>query len=54
MGLLLLIVLALVFAGGLPRWGYSRRWGYGPSSGAGILLAVVVVLMLYNVIPRGF
>ena len=37
MGLLLLIVLIMLLMGGLPHWGYSRNWGYGPSGGLGLL-----------------
>ena len=38
MGFILLIVLILLLLGGLPRWGYSRNWGYVPSSLFGLLL----------------
>ena len=54
MGLILLIVLVVLLMGGLPRWGYSRNWGYGPSGGMGLLLVVVLVLLVAGVIPRGF
>ena len=40
---LLLIVLVLLLIGALPRWGYSRNWGYAPS---GLLTLVVVVVVL--------
>jgi hypothetical protein len=46
MGLLLLIVLILLLVGGMPTWGYSRNWGYGPSGLIGLLLVVFVVLVL--------
>jgi hypothetical protein len=46
MGLLLLILLVLLLVGGLPRWGYSRNWGYGPSGLLGVVLLVVVILLL--------
>jgi len=46
MGLVLLILLILLLVGGLPRWGYSRNWGYGPSGGLGLVLLIVVILML--------
>jgi hypothetical protein len=36
--------------GGLPTWGHSRNWGYGPSGGLGLVLVIVLVLMLFNVI----
>ena len=54
MGLILLIVLVVLLMGGLPRWGYSRNWGYGPSGGLGLLLTIVLVLVLVGYIPRGF
>jgi hypothetical protein len=54
MGLILLIVLIVLLMGGLPRWGYSRNWGYGPSGGMGMLLVVVLILLVAGVIPRGF
>jgi hypothetical protein len=54
MGLLLLIVVVLLLVGGLPTWGYSRKWGYGPSGGFGLLFLILVVLLIMNVIPRGF
>ena len=54
MGLLLLIILFVLLLGGLPTWGYSRGWGYGPSGILGLLLVVLVVLLLMGYIPRGF
>jgi len=46
MGLLLLILLVLLLVGAVPRWGYSRNWGYGPSGLLGVALLVLVILML--------
>ena len=54
MGLLLLILLIVLLMGGLPTWGYSRSWGYGPSGGLGLVLVVVLVLLFMGYIPRGF
>ena len=54
MGLILLIVLVVLLMGGLPRWNYSRDWGYGPSGGLGLLLVVVLVLVVAGYIPHGF
>ena len=54
MGLILLIVLLVLLMGGLPRWGYSRDWGYGPSGGLGLVLVIVLILVLLGYIPRGF
>ncbi len=46
MGTLLLIILILLLLGGMPRWGYSRGWGYGPSGLIGILLIIYLILAL--------
>ena len=54
MGLLLLVLLILILVGGLPRWNYSRNWGYGPSSLLSVVVVVVVILLLLGYIPRGF
>lgn len=50
MGLILLILLIVLLVGALPTWGYSRDWGYYPSSGLGALLLILVFLMLFGVI----
>jgi len=47
-------VLIVLLLGGLPRWGYSRNWGYTPSSLLGLVLLIVLVLLLAGYIPRGF
>jgi hypothetical protein len=54
MGLILLIVVLVLLVGGLPRWGYSRNWGYGPSGGLGLVLVIVLVLLLMGYLPRSF
>ncbi|HEX4328562.1 MAG TPA: DUF3309 family protein [Burkholderiales bacterium] len=46
MGLILLIVLILLLIGALPTWPHSRSWGYYPSSGVGLVVVVLVVLLL--------
>ena len=46
LGTILLIVLILMFLGALPKWPHSRNWGYYPSSGIGVLLAVLVLLLV--------
>jgi hypothetical protein len=46
LGTILVIVLILVLIGAIPRWGYSRGWGYGPSGLLGIILIIVLVLAL--------
>jgi len=51
MGLILLIILIALLVGGLPTWGYSRNWGYGPSGVLGLILVVVLILALTNRVP---
>ena len=46
LGTIVLIVLVLLLIGALPRWGYSRSWGYFPSGGLGLVVLIVVVLVL--------
>ena len=44
MGLLLaILVVLLVFS--VPAWPYSAGWGYYPSSGLGLLLIILLVLV---------
>ncbi len=53
MGLLLLILVIVLLIGVLPTWGYSRKWGAGPSGGLGLVLLVLVILLLMGVLPHG-
>lgn len=46
LGTILIIILILLLIGSIPRWGYSRGWGYGPSGGLGVVLIIVVILLL--------
>ncbi|MGD0812217.1 MAG: DUF3309 domain-containing protein [Verrucomicrobiota bacterium] len=46
LGTILLVLLILMLIGAFPTWPHSRSWGYYPSSGVGLLLAIVVVLLL--------
>ena len=50
LGTVLLILLVLLLVGALPSWPYSAGWGYYPSGGVGLLVAVVLVLLLLRVI----
>jgi len=43
---ILIVLVVLMLLGAIPRWPHSRSWGYGPSSGLGIVLLIVIVLML--------
>ena len=46
LGTILLIVLIMVLLGALPTWPHSRSWGYAPSGGVGLVLAIVLILVL--------
>ena len=46
MGLVLLILLILLLVGALPTWPHSKNWGYYPSSGLGVVVVILVVLVL--------
>ena len=46
LGTVLVVLLVLMLLGALPRWPHSRSWGYYPSGGLGLLLAVLIVLFL--------
>jgi hypothetical protein len=50
MGLILLIILIILLLGTVPRWPYSRNWGYGPSGGVGLLLVIVLILLLLKIV----
>jgi hypothetical protein len=47
MRLLLLILVLLILFGALPVWPYSAGWGYYPSGGAGVVLLVLILLLLF-------
>lgn len=42
----LIAALTAFLIGALPVWKHSRRWGYFPSGGIALTLAIVVVLEL--------
>ena len=46
LGWILIIILVLLLLGALPRWGYSRSWGYFPSGGLGLILIIIIILVL--------
>ena len=48
LGTILIVILVLALLGALPRWPHSRSWGYYPTGGVGLLLAVVLVLLLFG------
>jgi Protein of unknown function (DUF3309) len=46
LGTILIVILILALCGALPRWPHSRDWGYVPTSGIGLVLLVVVILLV--------
>jgi Protein of unknown function (DUF3309) len=42
----LIVVLLFMLIGALPRWSHSRQWGYFPSGGLGVVLAILIILVL--------
>jgi hypothetical protein len=43
---ILLILLLALLLGALPVWPHSRRWGYYPSGGLGLLLIIFMLVLL--------
>jgi Protein of unknown function (DUF3309) len=46
LGTVLIVVILLLLLGALPTWPHSRRWGYLPSGGLGLILLLLLILML--------
>ncbi|MDB5403019.1 MAG: hypothetical protein QOD93_4324 [Acetobacteraceae bacterium] len=46
MSTILIVILILLLLGALPTWPYSGGWGYYPSSGLGLVLLIVVILLV--------
>ena len=46
LGTILLVIVILALVGALPRWPHSRRWGYYPTGGLGLILLIVIVLLV--------
>jgi hypothetical protein len=43
---ILLVLAVLMLLGVIPAWPHSRRWGYGPSGGLGLVVLVLLILLL--------
>jgi hypothetical protein len=48
LGTLFLILLILMVIGSVPTWPHSRNWGYYPSSGLGLVLVILILLIVTN------
>ena len=44
--IILLVILLLLSVGSYPAWPHSPNWGYYPSSGLGLILIVLLILLL--------
>ena len=45
-GTILLVLLILMLIGALPNWPHSKRWGYYPSGGLGLVAVILLILIL--------
>ena len=45
-GTIILIILVLALLGVLPAWPHSKKWGYGPTGGIGLIVVVLLILLL--------
>jgi hypothetical protein len=43
---ILLVILILMLLGAIPAWPHSRSWGYAPSSGLGLVVLILLILLL--------
>lgn len=43
---ILIVILVLMLISTVPAWPHSKQWGYYPSGGLGLLVAVLVILLL--------
>jgi len=43
--ILLRILLLILLIGSVPAWGYSRDWGYYPSSTIGLILIILIIML---------
>ncbi len=53
LGTILLVLLILMLLGAIPRWPHSRDWGYYPSSGLGLVLLILVILIMLDKVHIG-
>ena len=49
-GTILLVLLILMLIGAFPAWPHSKNWGYYPSSGLGLVVVILIVLLLLRII----
>lgn len=50
LGTILIVVLVLMLLGAIPAWPHSRKWGYYPSGGIGLILLILIILLVLGMI----
>ncbi|MCL5951653.1 MAG: DUF3309 domain-containing protein [Chloroflexi bacterium] len=50
LGPVLFILFLLLLLGAIPAWPSSRKWGYFPTAGLGLILIVMLVLLLSSAV----
>lgn len=48
LGTVLIVLLILLLIGAMPRWRYSRGWGYYPFGGLTLVLVIIILLVLFG------
>jgi hypothetical protein len=46
LGTVLLVLVILMLIGALPAWPHSRKWGYYPTGGLGLVALILLILIL--------
>jgi hypothetical protein len=46
LGTILLVLLILMLIGAFPAWPHSKNWGYFPSGGLGLVVAILIILVV--------
>lgn len=44
LGTLVTVVLLVAFMAALPAWRHSRKWGFYPSGGVGLVALILLIL----------
>ena len=46
LGTILFVVVILLLVGALPTWPHSRKWGYYPSGGIGLIFLILIIMLV--------
>jgi Na+/melibiose symporter-like transporter len=50
MGLIIIFLLIILLIATLPRWSYSKKWGYKYTGVLAIILAILLILIFMKII----